>query len=378
MRYHRVVPLVMLIVVAGTAHAAPVQDADATEDLEATLPKIGDRMVATLTQGATAAGDGAHTATTGLASMAAWVAHGANAVVDAAANALRVTADASQASLTAAATSVGTLTAATGSLLTHAATSTLQGVTLAATSTTSLAVSGLVALHGAITTVAKAAATAVAAVVSTVAGLVAGLGHSLLTASPEAKRTLAAGAAGAGGTALAWSAWRELLRQGILSPLYSRLGRDELLEHDVRRAIFDHVRENPGVHVSALADAVDVGWGTAVYHLERLESARLLTTERRGNHKCIFENGGAVTEEAREAIPLLKSERAREVLAYLTDNPAASQKELGETLDMSPALVSWHVGRLADAGLVTKERRGRGNVLHVEEETAAPALAATA
>lgn len=199
-------------------------------------------------------------------------------------------------------------------------------------------------------------------------------------ASSPAHQREAALRSGAGSlaSAAAWSGYRAGLRQGMLAPLYSRIGRDELLEHDVRRAIYDYVDEHPGAHVSEIAEAVDLGWGTAVYHLERLASAEILVSEESGNHKCFFRNG-EVSAEAREAIPVLKNEKARNVVAFVRENPAASQKEVAEALGMSAALVSWHVSRLADSGLLEKERQGRGNALYVDDATAGPAMrAATA
>ncbi len=172
----------------------------------------------------------------------------------------------------------------------------------------------------------------------------------------------AAGTAAAGGSVGLWTLLRRLGALGFLAPLYTRIQRGDALMNKQRASIFAHVQTNPGAHPTAIKETLGIGWGTTVYHLDRLQELGLVTHRKTGQNKCYFVNGG-VTREDQASISALKNDTASAIATYLRDHPGATQKEVSGATGISAALVSWHVKRLSQAGVVAKERVGKATAL---------------
>ncbi|WP_254524747.1 winged helix-turn-helix transcriptional regulator [Natrinema caseinilyticum] len=130
------------------------------------------------------------------------------------------------------------------------------------------------------------------------------------------------------------------------------------LELRSRRTIYQHVRANPGIHFRALLDELEYAQGTLQYHLRWLTDRGLLEESDDGKYTRYYP--AEEFDEADQAVMnALRREYARRIVAHLAVEGALSTAELSERLDRSPSTVSWHLSKLEDADLVTKERRGR-------------------
>jgi predicted transcriptional regulator len=158
----------------------------------------------------------------------------------------------------------------------------------------------------------------------------------------------------AAAAALAWGA--KYASTGGLWTLYSRLNGQELLENENRKALLKIVRENPGAPISELSDAVGLGWGATVYHLERLEAEGYLASQHEGKRRCFYCPG---TQAAEDALGLLRDERARAVAEQILEDPGATQSDVADGIATSSATVHRRVEKLADADLVEANREGR-------------------
>lgn len=132
--------------------------------------------------------------------------------------------------------------------------------------------------------------------------------------------------------------------------LWSRIGRDALLENATRRRLLALVEATPGLHVQEAARRLAVDRKTVEYHARRLASASLVQRERDGPLARLF----PVPRPAVDAT----STRARLLDALRIDGPLHRQ-ELAERLGVTPQAVSHHVASLQRDGLV-ESRAGRG------------------
>lgn len=148
------------------------------------------------------------------------------------------------------------------------------------------------------------------------------------------------------------------LRWLLFVPLYSRISNAQLFENPVRKRISAYVRDHPGATIMEVRNACDVAWGTAVYHLERLERSGELVGERRGNHHRYFQ---ANTPEARvrSGWSTLQQPSAYNLARAIADNPGIHQKGLCEGLGLNNPAASKHLRKLRDAGLVEAQRISR-------------------
>lgn len=164
-----------------------------------------------------------------------------------------------------------------------------------------------------------------------------------------------------GGTQFgAWALLRKLFPLGLpLMGLFSRIDKDELLEHERRARIYELIKQNPGIHLSEIARELEYAWGTTLHHLRKLRADRLIMFKDVGHHKSFFINGSGLSEIQMQAMSLVKNGTLALLAQYLEGHPRVSLKELSEALNISPPLAAFHVRKLEKAGFVSKVRDGK-------------------
>ncbi|MBI2076895.1 MAG: winged helix-turn-helix transcriptional regulator [Euryarchaeota archaeon] len=139
--------------------------------------------------------------------------------------------------------------------------------------------------------------------------------------------------------------------------LFSRISPSAVMDHGTRGRIRELVRERPGIGLSEVADALDLGWGTTVYHVNRMEAAGLLASASSGRRRALFlpEHG----RTTREAIALLSSDAQVRLLSYVRHRPGCSQRELAAAANLSLPLANRYLRRLEDEGLLASQKSWR-------------------
>jgi predicted transcriptional regulator len=136
------------------------------------------------------------------------------------------------------------------------------------------------------------------------------------------------------------------------------------LELASRRAIYQYVADNPGVHFRTLLDALDYAQGTLQYQLHWLADEDLIEVSDDGKFTRYYP--AAEFDEADQTVMnALRREYSRRILAHLLADGPLSTTELSTRLEKAQSTVSWHLSNLADADLVVKERDGRRVVYEV-------------
>jgi DNA-binding MarR family transcriptional regulator len=173
--------------------------------------------------------------------------------------------------------------------------------------------------------------------------------------------TAAGTAVVAGGTQFGlWMLLKKLFPLGIpLLGLFSRIDKDELLEHERRARIFELIKHNPGIHLSEIARELEYAWGTTLHHLRKLRADHLILFKDVGHHKSFFINGSGLSEIQMQAMSLVKNGTLAHLAQYLETHPRVSLKELSEALNISPPLAAFHIRKLEKAGFVSKVRDGK-------------------
>lgn len=132
----------------------------------------------------------------------------------------------------------------------------------------------------------------------------------------------------------------------------------EDLELESRRDIYQFVAANPGSHFRAVVDALEYAQGTVQYHLQWLEREGLVETSEDGKFTRYYP-AESFDEMDRAVMNAFRREYARRIVAHLAADGPLTTAALSDRLEKSASTVSWHLSKLHDAGLVTKERQGR-------------------
>jgi predicted transcriptional regulator len=129
-------------------------------------------------------------------------------------------------------------------------------------------------------------------------------------------------------------------------------------EGDVRDRILRFIRDNPGCHLRKIKDELDVGMGTAQYHLDKLEKAGRITSQKLSLHKYYF-LVGVFQENEKHILEVLSNETAREILMFIIEHKHPSQTEISKHIGISSPSTSWQIKRLLDYGIIDEIKEGK-------------------
>ena len=184
-------------------------------------------------------------------------------------------------------------------------------------------------------------------------------GVGTVSSIPPATKAASAAVGTALGVALlaaAWNYFKYGALAGIGGPLFSRIASHKILDNDVRNRVHECITNTPGVTIKEITQLLGVGWGTAVYHLARLEQERLIVSERHRQFRRYFKNGGGVVNDDKAAFSELKNPMTQRLAAEVASHPGTMQKDLCATVGISASLAHKHLSRLEEAHLLTKQR----------------------
>lgn len=128
------------------------------------------------------------------------------------------------------------------------------------------------------------------------------------------------------------------------------------LAHETRARLFEAIESQPGRHLTALGEATDTPRSTVRYHVRVLEREGVVTVDRGDGRTRLFP--AATDDGDRRLAAALQREGAAAVLRSLAADGPDTVTGLAERLDRAPSTVSHHLGRLAEDGLVARERDG--------------------
>lgn len=148
-----------------------------------------------------------------------------------------------------------------------------------------------------------------------------------------------------------------LLALPALVPSFTRLLPNRLLEDGVRPRIMSLLGTEPGLGIIDVKQRLQIGWGTAVHHLERLERAGLVVSEAHGRRRRFYLPDDS--RARRTAASVLGVDTNRRILDFLRENPHATQTEVRHGLALSAPLAHKYLSRLAETGLLSATRDGK-------------------
>lgn len=176
---------------------------------------------------------------------------------------------------------------------------------------------------------------------------------------PPAWAAIVSGATGVAAAGAQTGAWYLARKLAPFLPLFSRIDKDELLNHDRRARLFEFIKQNPGCHLSEISRALELPWGSSLHHLRKLRADRLILFKNVGHHKCFFVNGSGLNEQQMEALSLVKGDTLQRIVSYIQDHPKSNLKDVAAAVQISSPLAAFHVAKLERAGLVQKWRDGK-------------------
>ncbi len=143
--------------------------------------------------------------------------------------------------------------------------------------------------------------------------------------------------------------------------------KEEDIALEIRRMIYNFIKENPGSYLRKISRAMNVQMGTLRYHLDYLEKNELIKSKKEKNLKIYFITGELSSEDI-NITPLLQQKRFRDIILTIVLSQGMTHAEISERLSMKLSTLSKYIKILEDRQVLYHERNGRENHYYVNDE----------
>jgi predicted GH43/DUF377 family glycosyl hydrolase/DNA-binding MarR family transcriptional regulator len=149
----------------------------------------------------------------------------------------------------------------------------------------------------------------------------------------------------------------------LFFPLYSRLKKEEVLDHVIRVKIYEHITNNPGDHFNSIKNKLNLNNGVLTYHLKTMERENFIKSMRDGMYKRFY----PVDQKVARVNGFGTESIQGKIVMHVMGNPGLTQREISKALSVSQQVVSYHLKIMQETGHVRVRRDGRTNRYFVNE-----------
>ncbi|MFW3145620.1 MAG: VIT domain-containing protein [Thermoplasmatota archaeon] len=132
---------------------------------------------------------------------------------------------------------------------------------------------------------------------------------------------------------------------------YSRIRKEDLLNQENRKKIYQHIKDNPATHFRGIQRAVDLEVGVLSHHLNVLEKEQLIVSEQDGNNR-LFWCAGEKDKDDKVRLSRIQEN----ILKSIEKEPGITQSQIAKRVGVSRKVVFYHVKFLRNSGVVKEEK----------------------
>ena len=143
--------------------------------------------------------------------------------------------------------------------------------------------------------------------------------------------------------------------KAFVFPLYSRLKKEEVLDHFVRGQIYGYIVSHPGEHYNSMRQDLKVTNGTLSHHLRTLEMMGFIKSHREGVFKRFYPIEMSVPQD--RGVKL--SDLQLQILDMVRSGSGPTQTDIAGRLDVTQQTVSYNIRTLSREGAIRMEKDGR-------------------
>jgi predicted transcriptional regulator len=150
-------------------------------------------------------------------------------------------------------------------------------------------------------------------------------------------------------------------------PLYSRLKKDEVLDHFVRGQIYGFIVSNPGEHYNSIRENMKVTNGTLSYHLRTLEVQGFIKSRKESVYRRFYPIEMKFPRD--KGVKLSDLQIA--MLECMRRRKAPTQKDIASDLGISQQVASYNLRILTQKGFVQVRKEGRKR-MYFQDDSGSP------
>ncbi len=142
--------------------------------------------------------------------------------------------------------------------------------------------------------------------------------------------------------------------------------KDEILENENRRKIYEAIEEIPGVHFRELQRVLDMPLTTLEYHLSYMTRKKIIYSETETHYKRYYAK--PLDSEEKKVLSALRQKRLREIVLIILTNEKAKYLFLADYLKIPHSTLSFYLKYLVDNGILLKDKVGYETIYTVKDE----------
>src|SRR5437867_3506095 len=143
--------------------------------------------------------------------------------------------------------------------------------------------------------------------------------------------------------------------KALIFPLYSRLKKEEVLDHFVRGQIYGYIVSHPGQHYNLMRQDLKVTNGTLSHHLRTLEMMGFVKSVRDGVFKRFYPIEMSVPQDRGVKLSDLQAS----ILEMIRPGSGPTQADIAGRLAVTQQTVSYNLRTLSREGAIRMEKDGR-------------------
>ncbi|MHA1147925.1 MAG: winged helix-turn-helix transcriptional regulator [Promethearchaeota archaeon] len=163
---------------------------------------------------------------------------------------------------------------------------------------------------------------------------------------------------------------KQIIKQLIKKKLIvegSRLTKDELMDNDRRRIIYEYICENPAVYPHQIISKLEIPNHIVVWHLNVLLDFNLIKKLRVDNHDTFYESSLSPYEA--KISYYIRHKKCKKIINHLrTNNEGISKTQMSKELGIHPSTIRKYINKLELIQLVYKKHRSNKILYYLHKD----------
>ncbi|MBN1538556.1 MAG: winged helix-turn-helix transcriptional regulator [Candidatus Thermoplasmatota archaeon] len=140
--------------------------------------------------------------------------------------------------------------------------------------------------------------------------------------------------------------------------------KEDPLELDTRRMIYDIIESSPGIHFREISRRLDIPMGVVEYHINYMLKRDMIVARKEGRYKRYYTEGKIGSNE-KKVLAFLRKDAPRAIIMHLMLNPGARHRDLKRELGISGSTLSFHLKKMLRKDVIREEEEGGHKRFHV-------------
>jgi predicted transcriptional regulator len=136
------------------------------------------------------------------------------------------------------------------------------------------------------------------------------------------------------------------------SVVEQRVGARDRRVTDTQQKIFDIIQINQGLHLSKIAELMNMRLSLAQYHLSNLERDHMVIAVSEKGYKRYYTDAINIGSQEKKILALLRQETPLKIITFLIKRQTAQHKQILEHISVSPSTLSYHLNKLVLAEII--------------------------